>query len=236
MTTAFSSALKRGRTFLTPTNSSISIPTLENGFVKAPEATGKTDCLKDVSDEKGSVMEAVRDCGVEPANGANDKIEKLMLSASNMPTPQDHYSPSDPTPILLLPSFTIVENVTPKTVPTLIEHSINPAPMLTTPLAATTATSREASKTLEHSISALILQRDEPPPHQPHHRSPPAPVPTNISSSSAPNAPATPAAANPHINNALGPASLEGCEPLTIGFDWLQDAILTQPVKPMPGT
>ncbi|KAI4139932.1 MAG: hypothetical protein L6R39_006041, partial [Caloplaca ligustica] len=32
-------------------------------------ATGKTDWVKDVSDEKGSVMEAVRDCGVEPTNG-----------------------------------------------------------------------------------------------------------------------------------------------------------------------
>lgn len=32
-------------------------------------ATGKTDWVKDVSDEKGSVMEAVRDCKIEPSNG-----------------------------------------------------------------------------------------------------------------------------------------------------------------------
>ena len=32
-------------------------------------ATGKTDWVRDVSDEKGSVMEAVRDCKVEPSNG-----------------------------------------------------------------------------------------------------------------------------------------------------------------------
>lgn len=31
-------------------------------------ATGNTDWVKDVSDEKGSVMEAVRDCK-EPSNG-----------------------------------------------------------------------------------------------------------------------------------------------------------------------
>lgn len=93
---------------------------------------------------------------------ADGKIQKLMLSASNMPPPQDHHSPSDPTIILLLPSFTIVENVTPKTVPTLIEHHINTAPTSTTPLAATAATSTEPSKTLEHSISALTLQPDEP--------------------------------------------------------------------------
>ena len=34
-------------------------------------ATGKTDWVKDVSDEKGSVMEAVRDCKVEPSNGVS---------------------------------------------------------------------------------------------------------------------------------------------------------------------
>ena len=32
-------------------------------------ATGKTDWVKHVSDEKGSVMQAVRDCKVEPDNG-----------------------------------------------------------------------------------------------------------------------------------------------------------------------
>lgn len=34
-------------------------------------ATGKADWVKDVSDEKGSVMEAVRDCKVEPSNGVH---------------------------------------------------------------------------------------------------------------------------------------------------------------------
>ena len=35
-------------------------------------ATGKTDWVRDVEDEKGSVMEAVRDCGVKPDNGVCD--------------------------------------------------------------------------------------------------------------------------------------------------------------------
>ncbi|KAL8939964.1 MAG: hypothetical protein Q9216_003070 [Gyalolechia sp. 2 TL-2023] len=91
-------------------------------------ATGKTDWVKDVSDEKGSVMEA-----------------KLMLSASNTPLPQSHHSYSDPTTILLLPSFTIIENVTPKSVPTLIEHHINTAPTSTTPLPTVNPTSAPAS-------------------------------------------------------------------------------------------
>lgn len=56
-----------------------------------------------------------------------------MLSASNMPPPHEHHSPSDPTTILLLPSFTIIENVSPNTVPNLIKHHINAAPTSTTP-------------------------------------------------------------------------------------------------------
>ena len=56
-----------------------------------------------------------------------------MLSASNLPPPHEHHSPSDPTTVLLLPAFTIVENVTPNSVPDLIKHHINPAPTSTTP-------------------------------------------------------------------------------------------------------
>ena len=121
MTTAFSSALRRGKAFLTPTNSSVSVPQLSDGFAKAPEgslfpkvdpavdgedcehdcesctikypakfkidqdeklyghvngwathmlvATGKTDWVRDVTDEKDSVMEAVGKFGVELENG-----------------------------------------------------------------------------------------------------------------------------------------------------------------------
>ena len=43
-------------------------------------ATGKTDWVKDVSDEKGSVMEAVRDCKVAPSNGVY-KFLRLLLKA-----------------------------------------------------------------------------------------------------------------------------------------------------------
>lgn len=32
-------------------------------------ATGKTDWARDIADEKGSVMEAVERCGIEPSNG-----------------------------------------------------------------------------------------------------------------------------------------------------------------------
>ncbi|KAL8802761.1 MAG: hypothetical protein Q9182_003596 [Xanthomendoza sp. 2 TL-2023] len=220
MTATFASALKRGRAFLTPTNSSLSLPRLENGFAKAPEevlfpkvdpaidgedcdhdcescsikypakfkideddklyghvngwathilvATGKTDWVRDVSDEKGSVMEAIRDCGVEPSNG------KLMLSASNIPTPHHHHSPSDPTTILLLPSFTIIENVTPKTVPTLIEHHINLSSTSTTPFPSVISLPEPPN------ISTLSLDPEFATPHNvtTPHPEPPSPSPS----------------------------------------------------------
>lgn len=93
-------------------------------------ATGKTDWVRDVADEKGSVMEAVN---------AHDKdVEggRLMLSASNMNVP-DHdnsgpYGPDRPTSVLLMPAFQFVDNVTPNSTKGLIRSIINKAPTNTT--------------------------------------------------------------------------------------------------------
>ncbi|KFA61499.1 hypothetical protein S40285_04544 [Stachybotrys chlorohalonatus IBT 40285] len=90
-------------------------------------ATGKTDWVRDVADEKGSVMQAVEKAE-SPSNG------RLMLSASNMPTPHDTNDYSEPTTVLLLPAFTLVRNVHPTNVPQLIKHVINHAPTTTSPL------------------------------------------------------------------------------------------------------
>ena len=57
-----------------------------------------------------------------------------MLSASDMPTPHMTSDYSEPTTVLLLPAFTIIENVTPATVPALISDFINHAPTNTAPL------------------------------------------------------------------------------------------------------
>lgn len=46
-------------------------------------ATGKTDWVRDVADEKGSVMEAVDRGGVEPSNGVCTSLNKLTLNYSN---------------------------------------------------------------------------------------------------------------------------------------------------------
>ncbi|KAK4154974.1 Sucrase/ferredoxin-like-domain-containing protein [Chaetomidium leptoderma] len=102
------------------------------GFVKGWSthvlvATGKTDWVRDVGDEKGSVMQAISHAK-GPTNG------RLLLSASNMPTPHQTTSYSEPTTVLLLPAFTLIENVLPATVPTLINSIISIAPTTTTPL------------------------------------------------------------------------------------------------------
>lgn len=97
-------------------------------------ATGRTDWVRSVEDEKDSVMEAVSKHGGDVEGG------KLMLSASNIPVPDPHgphdgpYGPDRPTTVLLMPSFTYVDNVTPKHVPELIKSVINTAPTNTTPL------------------------------------------------------------------------------------------------------
>lgn len=57
-----------------------------------------------------------------------------MLSASNIPTPTKHNDYSEPTTVLLLPSFNIVENVTPQSVPELITSIINTSITSTDPL------------------------------------------------------------------------------------------------------
>ncbi|KAI0602144.1 Sucrase/ferredoxin-like-domain-containing protein [Biscogniauxia sp. FL1348] len=90
-------------------------------------ATSKSDWVRDVEDEKGSVMQAFGKAQ-GPSNG------KMKLSASNMPTPSHTTDYSEPTTILLLPAFTIIEKVTPAAVPTVVSEHINRAPTTTTPL------------------------------------------------------------------------------------------------------
>jgi hypothetical protein len=99
-------------------------------------ATGKTDWVRDVADEKGSVMEAVGKHGQQLKNG------KLMLSASNMPLPCDGEGDIDmanpgwgsATTILLLPSWTVVEGVRPGNVPELLDGMVAKSITNMTPL------------------------------------------------------------------------------------------------------
>ncbi|RYO37426.1 hypothetical protein AA0113_g11420 [Alternaria arborescens] len=115
-------------------------------------ATGKTDWVRDVADEKGSIMEAVDRGDAKPSNG------KLMLSASNMPVP-DHSDHSSM--VLLLPSWQFIDNVTPANIPELITGFVNPGPTNNMPLRS-------------HKASAL------PPPKSPEETSSAEPTPSSI--------------------------------------------------------
>ncbi|RMY36475.1 hypothetical protein D0865_13625 [Hortaea werneckii] len=91
-------------------------------------ATGKTDWVRDVEEEKGSVMEAVGKHSGLVEGG------RLMLSASNIPPPEWEgegeggvYAKGRPTRCLLLPAFQWVEGVLPENVPEVIRGVVNPA-------------------------------------------------------------------------------------------------------------
>ncbi|KKY38765.1 putative sucrase ferredoxin domain-containing protein [Diaporthe ampelina] len=123
-------------------------------------ATGKADWTHNVADEKGSVMQAIEKAD-NPSNG------RLMLSASNIPTPNHSSDYSEPTSLVLLPAFVVIENVTPSAVPTLISEYVNRSPTSTSAL-------QPVSVTIPHSLPppdlpepATILQgmRSRPSPH-----------------------------------------------------------------------
>ncbi|KAL4782855.1 Sucrase/ferredoxin-like-domain-containing protein [Aspergillus varians] len=128
-------------------------------------ATGKTDWVRDVADEEGSVMEAVERGGILPGNG------KLKLSASNIPVPDEyhaHEKGEQPTTVLLLPSFTIIDHVTPALVPELIRGFVDPAATNTTPLdgapapAPTGTENNEAGTVTEEQIVTSLRSRPSP--------------------------------------------------------------------------
>jgi len=72
---------------------------------------------------------------------SNFLLQKLMISASNMPPPPGYYVAEEqnkpmPTTVLILPSFTMVENVTPEDTPELLRRFVYSGPTTRTPLAA----------------------------------------------------------------------------------------------------
>lgn len=94
-------------------------------------ATGKKDWVRDVMDEKGSVMEAVGRVGVDRANG------KLMLSACDLPLCKDGDDHDDDdndgdeiaagevrSDCLLLPAWKVVERVRPSQVDRLMREVV----------------------------------------------------------------------------------------------------------------
>lgn len=129
-------------------------------------ATGKTDWVRSVEDEKESVMEAVGKHGEKLEGG------KLMLSASNIPVPEWHgeeegpYGKDRPTRVLLLPAFQFIEGITPNLVPEVIQSVINTAPTNTQPLSTSSdkpAATNGTSSDEPPSISSLQISPQQLP-------------------------------------------------------------------------
>ncbi|KAF3008462.1 hypothetical protein E8E13_004166 [Curvularia kusanoi] len=122
-------------------------------------ATGKTDWVRDVADEKGSIMEAVDRGSVKPSNG------KLMLSASDMPVP-DHSDTSSR--VLLLPSWQFIDNVTPANVPELITNYVSRGPTNDSPLHPHSQASAEdpSNPTVPPTLSTTSNLQARPCPHK----------------------------------------------------------------------
>ncbi|KAH8149367.1 uncharacterized protein LAJ45_06446 [Morchella importuna] len=123
-------------------------------------ATGETDWIRDVDEIRGSVMEALKERVEKGA--VEDRDGRLMVSASNMP-PSDHHHHTDatkpqPTSVILLPSWTLIENVTPATTPELVSRFINPSPTNLDPLVPTPSTPTPPSP----AASTLSPPLDEP--------------------------------------------------------------------------
>ncbi|KAH7027871.1 Sucrase/ferredoxin-like-domain-containing protein [Microdochium trichocladiopsis] len=99
-------------------------------------ATGKSDWVRDVADEKGSVMQALDRHTSSLPSEAKQKMGRMMLSASNIPTPHGTSDYSEPTTVLLLPAFAVIHNVSPATVPAVVDNFVSRAATSTTPLSA----------------------------------------------------------------------------------------------------
>ena len=99
--------------------------------------TGKTDWVRDVTDEKGSVMQAVGKYGQEYQRSESRGKAKMMLSASNMPTGGQNgdCDMDEGSSCFLLPSWQWIEKVLPEEVPELmrevVERSITNKSLLT---------------------------------------------------------------------------------------------------------
>ncbi|KAJ5089572.1 hypothetical protein N7532_008256 [Penicillium argentinense] len=89
-----------------------------------------------------------------------------------MPVPDEyhmHEPGKQPTDVLLLPSFTVVENVTPQLAPDLIEHFVNRSLTTTTPLGASSSQESQSLKEDKNGYhSSEQEQEQEQPAEIPH--------------------------------------------------------------------
>lgn len=90
----------------------------------------------------------------------------MMLSASDMPVPNEHAAPGTETSttVLLLPTFTMFDNVTPSHVPHLIQTYVNVSPTNMTPLIHSDPPQRPPSAKSHKSHHSSASSHARPPP------------------------------------------------------------------------
>jgi len=147
------------------------------GFVKGWEThlvigTGKTDWVRDVTEENGSLMQAVGNLGVELSNG------KLMLSASDMPTTSDcgtiheawgmtegkngsTYGNEGKTKCLLLPRWEMVEGVGINEAKWLLDDVVSKSSTNSTPLSKEHATRTQAVQSSKPTQGQMVVQKED---------------------------------------------------------------------------
>ncbi|KAK5093442.1 hypothetical protein LTR70_004803 [Exophiala xenobiotica] len=147
------------------------------GYVKGWEThlvigTGKADWVRDVTEENGSLMQAVGNLGVELSNG------KLMLSASDMPTSSDHgtiheawgstegkkgavYANEGKTQCLLLPRWEMVEGVGINEAKWLLDDVVSKSSTNSTPLSKEPATRTQAVESSRPTQGQMVVQKEE---------------------------------------------------------------------------
>ena len=104
--------------------------------------TGKTDWVRDVTDESGSVMKAVGKYGQEIEMNNGRGKGKMMLSASNMPSGGKHgdCDIEEGSDCMLLPSWNFIHQVQPDQVPSLMTTIVARSASNRTPLPSATTT------------------------------------------------------------------------------------------------
>lgn len=106
-------------------------------------------------------------------------FQRMMLSASNLPVPtHDSSLPTSqqPTTVLLLPSFTYIDNVTPDAVPDLMKHCVSTSRTNTMPLDPTKVpakVSQKEQKTESQAKAPEEAAKTYDPSSQPHVAGPP---------------------------------------------------------------
>ncbi|OAL36697.1 hypothetical protein AYO20_04029 [Fonsecaea nubica] len=95
--------------------------------------TGKSDWVRDVTDEKGSVMQAVGKVGLD----LSGKGGRVMLSASNFPSGEECHDAGEEagtSDCMLLPSWVMIEKVRPSQAASLMKEVVDKSARNDTPV------------------------------------------------------------------------------------------------------